>query len=129
MAATTTSFKGTLERFLQSEDFSTGVVSSTKASWGGSGYSVELFPGGDWRVLWNNEIGNLYNTPGIILKLPTLDDSDYHDAMNGEGSYSVPVEEDEWFFWQMDAEKEDIMQSLRDELSDRETMNVMWGGE
>lgn len=126
MMAIEVPFKETLEKFFQSEDFSNGVVASTKAGWGGSGYSVELFPNGDWRVLWNNEIGNLYNTPGIILNLPTLDDSDYHDALNGEGSYSIPVEEDEWFYWQMDAELEDIMQSLRDELSDRETMAAMW---
>src|SRR5260221_263483 len=66
-----------LEIFLKSDDFKEGVISATKAGWGGSGYSVELFPDGTWRVLWDNQIGNKYNSPGVILSLPKIgDDSD-----------------------------------------------------
>ena len=70
----------TLEKFLASDDFKQGVISSTRASWGGSGYSVELFEDGHWRLLWNNEIGNLYDSPGTILSLPTLADDDVSQA-------------------------------------------------
>ena len=52
---------------------------ATKASWGGGGYSVELFPDGTWRNLWNNQIGNKYETSGIILGLPTLSEEDTAD--------------------------------------------------
>lgn len=62
-----------LEAFLASPDFKSGIISSTKASWGGSGYSVELFPDETWRVLWDNQIGNKYQTEGKIIALPALD--------------------------------------------------------
>lgn len=65
--------KATLKKFLSSPDFQAGVVSASKAAWGGSGYSVELFPDGTWRVLWDNQIGNLYQSKGIILSLPEID--------------------------------------------------------
>ena len=62
------------------------IASSTKAFWGGSGYSVELFPDSDYRVLWNNNIGNLYDSTGVIVGIPFLSDEE------AEG------EESEWFF-------------------------------
>ena len=58
-------------------DLEKAIISSTKASWGGSGYSVELFPSGEYRVLWDNSIGNLYYSPGIILAIPALDNDEY----------------------------------------------------
>ncbi|MGL5196749.1 MAG: hypothetical protein ACRC8Y_24420 [Chroococcales cyanobacterium] len=58
------------------------IISSTKASWGGSGYSVELFPDGNYRVLWDNQIGNRYDSPGLIISLPTLGDEEW-DEENG----------------------------------------------
>jgi hypothetical protein len=66
--------KQQLEKYLKSPDFQAGVKSSTIASYGGSGYSVELHPDGSHRNLWNNEIGNKYESPGIILGIPTVDD-------------------------------------------------------
>lgn len=63
------------KKFTGTEEFKQGVFSSTKAGWGGSGYSVELFPEGTWRVLWDNQIGNLYQSRGVILSLPQLPDS------------------------------------------------------
>lgn len=73
----------TLENFLASKDFQSGVISSTLASWGGSGYSVELFPNGRWSVLWDNQIGNLYESPGKILSLPDLDTEDMAEYIDG----------------------------------------------
>lgn len=81
--ATITALSATLEKFLASENFKTGVISSTKASWGGSGYSVELLPDETYQVLWNNQIGNLYETPGVILGLPVLDTDDMAEYVDG----------------------------------------------
>jgi hypothetical protein len=62
-----------------SNDFEDAADSSTKVSWGGSGYSVELFKSGDYRVLWDNQIGNLYSSPGLILKVPSLDSEEWDE--------------------------------------------------
>ncbi len=48
------------KEFVESPSFKEGCIDSTKASWGGGWYSVELFTNGTWRVLWNNQIGNKY---------------------------------------------------------------------
>lgn len=75
--------EATLAQFLVSPDFEKGVISATKAGWVGSGYSVELLHDGIWKVLWNNEIGNLSVSPGIILRLPEIEDDsaqEYIDA-------------------------------------------------
>ena len=70
------------------------ILSSTKASWGGSGYSVELFPDGTYRVLWDNQIGNLYHSRGIIVAIPPLASDEYsQEDENGEhdaGAISDP---------------------------------------
>ena len=60
-------------------DFESAVDSSTKASWGGSGYSVELFDDGSYRVLWDNQIGNLYDSPGLILSVPVLGSDEWDE--------------------------------------------------
>lgn len=102
-----------LESYLESNDFSEGVKASTKASWGGGGYSVELFPDGTWRNLWNSDIGNLYESPGAILGLPTLDDSDYQECVvNGDMS------EEEFFALGFANEAEELAGSLRDSLKE-----------
>jgi hypothetical protein len=59
------------------EGFQDAVDSSTKASWKGSGYSVELFDDGTYRVLYDNQIGNLYDSPGLILSIPPLGDEEW----------------------------------------------------
>lgn len=61
------------------EEFESAVDSSTKASWGGDGYSVELFNDGTYRVLWNNHIGNLYVSPGLIISIPYLGDEEWDE--------------------------------------------------
>jgi hypothetical protein len=63
-------------------DFESAVDSSTAASWGGSGYSVELFDDGSYRVLWNNHIGNLYTSPGLIISIPALGDDEWDEDAN-----------------------------------------------
>jgi hypothetical protein len=77
----------TLEKFLSSPDFRTGVIDATKASWSGSGYSVELWADGTWRVLSDGQIGTLYQSEGIILALPVLDTDGMQAYVdNGTGS-------------------------------------------
>lgn len=59
-------------QFANSTEFNAAVKSSTLASFGGSGYSVEFFPNGNHRVLWDNQIGNLYVSKGDIRSIPYL---------------------------------------------------------
>jgi hypothetical protein len=61
------------------EEIEIAIDKSTQASFGGSGYSVELFTGGTYRLLWNNNIGNLYDSPGIIVPVPALNEDDMGD--------------------------------------------------
>ena len=65
------------------QDFEDAVVSSTTASWGGSGFSVELFEDGSYRVLWTESIGNRYDSAGLILAVPELGDDEW-DGEEGE---------------------------------------------
>jgi hypothetical protein len=116
-AQTAKKLKAALEAFIQSDDFADGIVKSTKSGWGGSGYSVELFEDGLHRVLWDNEIGNRYESPGTILSLPKLDDSDYQDlVVNGD------MTEEEWFQLGFENERDEIEKDLRDRMSDRAAM-------
>ena len=71
-------FQKAFDRFMQN-DFESAVDSATKASWSGSGYSVELFPDGTYRVLWDAAIGNLYETPGVILGIRALGEDEWDD--------------------------------------------------
>ncbi len=100
--------KEILEKFLTSEDFEKGVIAATKAGWGGSGYSVELFPDGTWRVLWDNEIGNLYNSPGEIMRLSKLNDNDYQECLD-EG-----MTEEEYFEQAFILQQDDLKGEMRD---------------
>lgn len=70
--------KTALDTFL-ANSFETAVDQSTAASWGGSGYSVELFDNGTYRVLWNQQIGNLYDSPGLILPVPALTEDEWSE--------------------------------------------------
>jgi hypothetical protein len=57
-------------------DFEATVDSSTAASWGGGAYVVELFEDGTYRSLDKGSVGNLYDSPGLILTVPHLNDED-----------------------------------------------------
>lgn len=74
------SIKTAAQSFVNSPDFADAIVKSTQAGFGGSGYSVELFPDGHYRVLWDNQIGNRYETPGVIVKVPQVSQSDMEDC-------------------------------------------------
>lgn len=101
-----------LDNFLRSDDFKAGVISSTKAGWGGGHYSVELFDDGTYRTLWSNQIGNLYRSPGAILALPAFDAENVQEI---EG-----WTEEEVFDQAFLLEQDDMEKSLRDALDNRE---------
>lgn len=65
--------------FIESDNCERTIDSSTKAGWGGSGYSVELFEDGTYRTHWDSNIGNRYDSPGVIMSVPGLDDDDWSD--------------------------------------------------
>lgn len=110
--ATITTLSATLEQFLASPDFKAGVISSTKASWSGSSYKVELFPAGDWRVLWSNEIGNRYISEGKILTLPALDTDDMGQYVEGGAG-----DEDDFLSEAFYAEEAELAEQMREALS------------
>lgn len=97
----------TLEQYLKSEDFKQGVISSTKASWGGSCYKVEIMPDGTWRNLWANQIGNRYETEGVILALPALDCEDMATFTDNGGT------EEEYFSLSFNNERDQLEAELR----------------
>lgn len=101
-----------LEAFLTSPAFEQGVIASTRASWSGSGFSVELFPDGSFSTLWDAQIGNLYESPGTILALPALDDDDLQECLDGGMS------EEEFFSLGFANEQDEMAASLRASLED-----------
>jgi hypothetical protein len=104
-----------LENYLKSDDFKTGVIAATRASWGGSGYSVELLPDRTSRNLWNSQIGNRYESEGIILPLPTLDTDDMSEYVDG-GAGS----EDDFLAEAFENEREELAQLVRNTLADKQ---------
>lgn len=104
-----------LEQFLASDEFAESVLSSTRAGFGGGSYSVELFSDGDWRVLWSQMIGNLYESPGLILVIPQLSDEDYQalEDMAGSEEYVHLIA-----YLQETDELEEIADLLRQRISE-----------
>lgn len=97
MNATDKKYIETAKKFVKSPDFGKGIVSATKAGFDGSGYSVELFNDGTWRVLWDNSIGNLYMHPtSMIVSLPQLSDEDLNDSPDWEDNVDTGYFEDEF---------------------------------
>jgi hypothetical protein len=64
------------------QSFESAVDSSTCASWGGGSYSVELLADGSYRVLDTDSIGNQYDSPGLILQIPFLNNEEWDDDPN-----------------------------------------------
>lgn len=52
------------------------IDNSTSASHSGGSYKLELFHDGTYRVLASNQIGNLYNSAGLLISIPTLRDDE-----------------------------------------------------
>lgn len=77
--------------FVKSDEFIDAVIKSTQAGWGGSGYSAEFFEDGSHRVLWDGQIGNLYQSAGEIVGIPQLTESQVSEADEdaGEGLAEV----------------------------------------
>ena len=76
----------TKEEFVQSSEFVGAILSSTRASFSGSGYSVEFFNNGEHRLLWDGSIGNLYYHPNsVIIRVPTLSEEQI-DEMDDDDS-------------------------------------------
>jgi hypothetical protein len=109
-----------LDQYIASQNFKDGVVSATKASWGGGGYSVELFEDGTWRNLWNNQIGNRYETSGILLGLPTISEN-----ITREMDEEKAVNDDSNLRDAFDYEFDDLAKELRESLSDQLAMMEM----
>lgn len=106
--------KEMLESYLASPDFEAGVVASTKASWGGSGYSVELHPDGSWSNLWDNQIGNLYVSDGAILSLPSLNCDAYQECVVDGG-----MSEEEFLLAGFCNEQSEIADAVREQFAAR----------
>lgn len=78
-------YRQAFEAFMQeAED---AVMKSTTAGFGGSGYSVELFEDGAFRLLWDGQIGNLYVSSGMLMSIPQLDSEDLGDDVQGIAPY------------------------------------------
>ena len=73
------------QEFVKSNEFIEAVVKSTQAGFSGSGYSAEFFKDETHRVLWNNQIGNRYESAGEIVPVPQLSESEYAEADEDNG--------------------------------------------
>lgn len=76
------------QQFVNSPEFAKAIEKSTQAGFGGSGYSVELFPDGTHRVLWDNQIGNRYESPGVIVKVPRVPQDECEDLPESASFYA-----------------------------------------
>jgi hypothetical protein len=91
--------QATLENYLKSDDFKSGVISATRAAWAGSGYSVEL--------------GNKYKSSGIILGLPVFDDDEeYQEAIDDN-----EMNEEEYFDLVFTNNEEELREAIKRKLS------------
>lgn len=108
-------FHEAFDKFMASPDLEKAILSSTKASWGGSGYTLELFQDGTYRVLWDNSIGNLYRSPGILIAIPPLTDDEYgQEDEDGNHDASAIIDP---FFGNVVARLEEIGEEIEEELS------------
>lgn len=80
--------------YRKDSDISADILSATKAGFGGSNYYLELLPSGDHRVLWDGEIGNQYESPGILVRLPQLGDDDWDEC--GDHDFSSAIDALDW---------------------------------
>jgi len=100
-----------LQGFISSDSFQSGVVDSTKASFKGSHYSVEIQENGTFRVLPANSIGNLYQSEGLIIAIPTLDVTDLNELQD-----EAAMSEDEAYSFLFDDQLDDLKEELEEAL-------------
>ena len=80
------------KEFMSGSDAELFCDRATQADWSGDRYYVELFPDGHYRGLWGNQVGNLYESSGLLLRVPYLDDSEWDEDPSlrfYDGCYSV----------------------------------------
>ena len=86
-----TGIKKAFDNFMASDDLKTGIISSTKDL--AYGYAVELFPEGAYRVFWNKDSSSLYQSPGLIVRIPRLTDDEYDEDDPEESFFENAIEE------------------------------------
>jgi hypothetical protein len=89
-------FQQAFDNFMSSA-FEAAVDSSTTASWGGGAYAVELFEDGTYRTMHKGSLGNLYDTDGLLLTIPSLSDEDWDDDPSIRHYGNAEDEIREWF--------------------------------
>lgn len=83
-----TGLQAALENFLNSQDFRGGIITCTLAQRQKTSYVLELTYTGQYRVLWQGQVGNKNSLPGqVFLDLPTLEDKDLTLWRGSEESY------------------------------------------
>jgi hypothetical protein len=82
------SYQQALKQFMDN-DFTYAIEKSTKASWTGSIYMVELFEDGSYRIFRNDPADPDTDTQqqigSIIIEVPSFDDDDYLDEVHEMG--------------------------------------------
>jgi len=69
-------FKMAYQAFVE-EHAEEAIINSTEL-WESDTYHVELFVDGTYRCLYGSEIGNLYESAGIIIGVPSLIADEYN---------------------------------------------------
>lgn len=100
------------DAFLKSNDFKKSIIDSTKFSWqtGDGHFNVELFVDGSWRTEKHDPLCNKYETPGIVLGLPTLDCDEMPQFIEKDGT------EEEWLNLAFANESYEIEKELKNDL-------------
>lgn len=75
------------------ETLEAAILSSTRASWGGGHYTVELFEDGTYRVLAGHHIGNLYQSPGMLLQIPRLTEDEWDGTDDSEAFFDNAIDQ------------------------------------
>lgn len=70
-------FLEALEAFLgDEEEFREAVLLSTRLGWGGGAAFLEMFEDGSYRIIPSHQLGNLYQSPGLIVEIPSISDEE-----------------------------------------------------
>lgn len=75
------------------EELENAILRSTKASFSGSSYSIELFPEGTYRISETGLIGNKYHSPGLIFVIPPLSEEEFDSDEEELSFFENAIEE------------------------------------